>query len=33
MQHPVQAALVWSVVIRAVAAPAATHFFKRRTTE
>jgi ABC transporter DrrB family efflux protein len=33
MQHPVQAALIWSVVILAVAAPAATHFFKRRTTE
>jgi ABC transporter DrrB family efflux protein len=33
MQHPIQAALIWSVVILAVAAPAATHFFKRRTTE
>ena len=33
MQHPVEAALIWSVVILAVAAPAATHFFKRRTTE
>jgi len=33
MQHPVQAALIWSVVILAVAAPAATHFFTRRTTE
>ena len=33
MRHPVQAALIWSVVIPAVAAPAATHFFKRRTTE
>ena len=33
MQHPVQAALIWSVVILAAAAPAATYFFKRRTTE
>jgi ABC transporter DrrB family efflux protein len=33
MQHPVEAALIWSVVILAVAAPAATYFFKRRTTE
>jgi ABC transporter DrrB family efflux protein len=33
MQHPVEAALIWSVVILAVAAPAAAHFFKRRTTE
>jgi ABC-2 type transport system permease protein len=33
MQHPVEAALIWSVVILAVAAPLAAHFFKRRTTE
>lgn len=33
MQHPVEAALIWSVVILAVAAPAASYFFKRRTTE
>jgi ABC transporter DrrB family efflux protein len=33
MQHPIQAALIWSVIILAVAAPAATHFFKRSTTE
>jgi ABC transporter DrrB family efflux protein len=33
MQHPVAAALIWSVVILAVAVPAASHFFKRRTTE
>ena len=33
MQHPVEAALIWSVVILAVAAPLASHFFKRRTTE
>jgi ABC transporter DrrB family efflux protein len=33
MQHPVEAALIWSVVILAVAAPAATHLFKRKTTE
>jgi ABC transporter DrrB family efflux protein len=33
MQHPIEAALLWSVVILAVAAPAAAHFFKRKTTE
>jgi ABC-2 type transport system permease protein len=33
MQHPVEAALIWSVVILAVAAPLASHFFKLRTTE
>ncbi len=33
MQHPVDAALIWSVVILAVAAPLASHFFKQRTTE
>jgi ABC-2 type transport system permease protein len=33
MQHPVEAALIWSVVILAVAAPLASYFFKRRTTE
>jgi ABC-type multidrug transport system permease subunit len=33
MQHPIEAALIWSVVILAVAAPAAAHFFKKRTTE
>ena len=33
MQHPVEAALAWSVIILAVAAPAATRFFTRRTTE
>lgn len=33
MQHPVEASLIWSVVIVAVAAPLAAHFFKRRTTE
>jgi ABC-2 type transport system permease protein len=33
MQHPVEAALIWSVAILAVAAPLAAHFFKRRTTE
>ena len=33
MQHPVEASLIWSVVILAVAAPAAAHFFKQRTTE
>ena len=33
MQHPVEASLIWSVVILAVAAPLAGYFFKRRTTE
>jgi len=33
MQHPVWAALIWSVVLLAVFAPLAAHFFKRRTTE
>ena len=33
MQHPVEAALIWCVVILAVAAPLASYFFKRRTTE
>jgi len=33
MQHPVEASLIWSVVILAIAAPLAAHFFKRRTTE
>ena len=33
MQHPVEAALIWSVGILAVAAPLAAHFFKVRTTE
>jgi hypothetical protein len=33
MQHPVEAALLWSLVILAVAAPLAAHMFKKRTTE
>lgn len=33
MQHPIEAALIWSVLILALAAPAATYFVKRRTTE
>ena len=33
MQHPVEAALIWSAVILAVAAPLASYFFRRRTTE
>jgi ABC transporter DrrB family efflux protein len=33
MQHPVEAALIWSVVILGTAAPLAAHFFTRRTTE
>ena len=33
MQHPVEAALIWSVLILAVAGPLAAHLFQRRTTE
>jgi ABC transporter DrrB family efflux protein len=33
MQHPIEAALIWSVAIVAVAAPLASHFFQRRMTE
>ena len=33
MQHPIEAALLWSLLILAVAAPLAAHFFRRRTTE
>jgi ABC transporter DrrB family efflux protein len=33
MQHPVAASILWSVLILAVAAPLAAHFFNRRTTE
>jgi len=33
MQHPVAAALIWSVGILAVAAPTAAYIFKKRTTE
>ena len=33
MQHPVEAALIWSAVILAIAAPLASMFFRRRITE
>lgn len=33
MQHPIEAALLWSVAILVVAAPLAAHFFKKQTTE
>src|SRR5580704_7685377 len=33
MQHPVEASLIWSVVILAVAAPLASYYFKKRCTE
>jgi ABC-2 type transport system permease protein len=33
MQHPVEASLAWSALIIAVAAPLASWFFRRRTTE
>jgi ABC transporter DrrB family efflux protein len=33
MQHPVEAALIWSIAILVVAAPLASAFFRRRTVE
>jgi ABC transporter DrrB family efflux protein len=33
MQHPVAAALIWSLAILGICAVVATHLFKRRTTE
>jgi len=33
MQHPIEAALLWSVLLVVVAAPVAAHFFQRRMTE
>jgi ABC transporter DrrB family efflux protein len=33
MQHPVEASLIWSVLILAVAAPLASYFFRRRTID
>ncbi len=33
MQHPVEASLLWSVVILVVACPLAAHYFRKRTTE
>jgi ABC transporter DrrB family efflux protein len=33
MQHPIEASLLWSTAIIALAAPLAAHFFRRRTTE
>jgi ABC-2 type transport system permease protein len=33
MQHSIAAALIWSVVILSLAAPAAAHFFRRRMIE
>jgi ABC transporter DrrB family efflux protein len=33
MQHPVEASLAWSALILAVAAPLASRFFRRQTTE
>ena len=33
MQHPVEAAVIWAAVILVAAAPLASHFFRRRTTE
>ncbi|HVM64976.1 MAG TPA: ABC transporter permease [Acidimicrobiales bacterium] len=33
MQHPVEASLIWSVVILAAAAPLASYFFRQRITE
>jgi ABC-2 type transport system permease protein len=33
MQHPVEAALIWSVGILVVCAPLAAMFFRRQTAE
>jgi ABC-2 type transport system permease protein len=33
MQHPIEASLAWTVLILAVAAPLASRYFRRRTTE
>jgi ABC transporter DrrB family efflux protein len=33
MRHPVEAAVIWSLLILAVAAPTASQIFRRRTTE
>ena len=33
MQHPVEASLIWSVVIIAIAAPLASYFFNKRCTD
>jgi ABC transporter DrrB family efflux protein len=33
MQHPVEASLIWSVGILAIAGPLASYFFRRRITE
>jgi len=33
MQHPVWAALLWSLAILAVCGPLASHLYRRRTTE
>ena len=33
MQHPVEASLIWTVVIIAVAAPMASYFFNKRCTD
>jgi hypothetical protein len=33
MEHPVLAAVSWSLVILAICAPLAAHLLKRRTTE
>ena len=33
MQHPVEASLIWSVLILAIAGPLASYFFRQRITE
>jgi ABC-2 type transport system permease protein len=33
MRHPVEASLIWSLIILAIAAPLASYFFRRRTVE
>ena len=33
MQHPVEASLIWTVVIIAIAAPLVLYFFNKRCTD
>jgi ABC-2 type transport system permease protein len=33
MQHPVLASLIWSIGLIAIAAPIATHLYRRRTSD
>jgi hypothetical protein len=33
MQHPVEAALIWSAVLLAICVPLAVYLFRRRTSD